>query len=276
MRLARDHDKQLARITRLADTFGKLHTLTGVPDLFGDTIRPHLDQAAALRTTAATGAQQATALADQLPEHVATGAITLDQAVTHLATCAVWLTPIVPGGTTRAAVLAEQAARHHEAAAIVAARDITPHLYATLVPFAQGAVSAANTAARTLTDVPALAAAVRDLRETYGGFRSPTPRTPEQHAAWRAAAGSAQLLALIYSTSAGLVALEGRNVDTAAITFGAPVDARRYHFLHRNVDEPYRIAIAAELGWKPGYYPPINPTAPDRPQGAQHAVAGAR
>jgi hypothetical protein len=276
MRPARDHDKQLARITRLADTFGKLHTLTGAPDLFGDTIRPHLDQAAALRTTAATGAEQATALADRLPEQVATGAITLDQAVTHLTTCAVWATPIVPGGTTRAAVLAEQAARCHEAAAIGAARDITPHLYATLVPFAQGAVTAADTAARALVDVPGLAAAVRDLRETYGGFRTHVPNTPDHLTAWRTATGAAQLLALIYSTSAGLVALEGRNVDAAAVTFAGPVDPHRYQFLHRNVDEAYRIAIAVELGWKPGYYPPTNPAARDRTQGGQPAPAGAR
>lgn len=251
------HDQRVLQLKAVQDTFERFRTVTGAPNLLGEVLRPHLDAAAALRNAVPVGAQQAEARARRLPEQVAAGEITLDEAVAHLATIAVWTAPATPDQPNRAETLAEEAARCHEANAIQAIHEVAPHLRALLVPFARTAVEGADKAARRMTDIPGIAAYVRRSQEADGGFKvGRDNKTRAFRDASQEAVMYNNLFTLVHNTANQLAYLERRNVDPITTTYGVPPKGTQYHFVTRNVDERVRLAVAVELGWQPGYYPP--------------------
>lgn len=270
MRPTPDHDKQLQRVKYLRETFDKFRTITGAADLLGDAIRPHLDAAAQMRHAGQVGVDQAAARARRLPEQVAAGELTLDQAAELNNTITAWTTPDA-SGKPAVTTLAEQAARCHEAAAIDAARATAPQLYELLVPFAHSAVAGADKAGRQIIDVPTVAQYVRQLKETPGCF-SPKRNT---HQAQRDALNHFELFKLVHRTAAQLNVLQARHTDDVAATFGRPPNGAQFHFFERNLDMPIKLAVAVELGWEPGYYPPADalPT-PERKTSRMAATAG--
>ncbi|MEU8327125.1 hypothetical protein [Micromonospora sp. NPDC048839] len=255
MQPAADHDKQLQRITNLQTTLARFRTLTGATaDPLSDAIRPHLTTAAQLRAAAQVTIDQAASRERRLPEQVATGEITLDQAAAHLAALAACAPPASnPRGKPAILTLADQAARHHEADAIAAARTAAGQLYAMLVPFARTAVAGADKATRKFMNVSDIAEHVRQLRDPASGRWTPKRGTEkDQHEAIL----YLELFKLIHSTGNLIRLVEGRPQVGNESAFDVPISPRHYQFLTRHVDDHMQLAVFVELGWEPGFYPP--------------------
>ncbi|MDG9673029.1 hypothetical protein [Micromonospora sp. DH14] len=263
MRPAADHDKQFQRITNLQSTLDKFRALTGAAtDPLREATQPHLTAAAQLRNAAQVAVDQHAARARRLPEQLATGEISLDQVATHLASLGAWAPPAGnPKGKPAGITIADQAARYHEADAIAAAKAAAPQLYALLGPFARTAVAGADKATRKFMDVATIAEHVRQLKVPAMHSWTPQKGTAKDQ---QEAIQYLQLFRLIHSTGNVIRLIEGGHQDPMDATFDVPVSPRHYQFLTRNVDDHMQLAVAVELGWQPGFYPPDQPKTPGK------------